>query len=62
MIIPYILLQKFIYPNLKIDYESYLTHSTIIFSTTIMLNILCWFKDPGYVKQDPTLDFIDLLE
>ena len=27
-----------------------------------MMSIVCCYADPGYVKADPTLEFMDLLE
>ena len=36
--------------------------SYITFAISILLNFICWQKDPGYVQKDPTLDFLDLLD
>lgn len=36
--------------------------STILFSLSIFICLVCWLKDPGFVKRDDSLEFLDLLE
>ena len=44
------------------DYEWLLTTSYILFCFSNLLCIVVWLSDPGYLKKDPKMDFVELLE
>ena len=44
------------------NYEWLLTTSYILYCFSNLLCIVVWLSDPGYLKKDPKMDFVDLLE
>ena len=44
------------------DFYNHSVANTVLFALSIFLSVVCWLKDPGYVKMDPSLEFGDLLE
>ena len=55
-------LSSFVFPTMFMCYPklTYACFSTFIVS--IILWVLCCFKDPGYVKKDSSIEFLGLLE
>lgn len=63
MITSFILICFYIYPtyiNREEEWVVYLTSS--FFGLSMMLWVSAWFKDPGTIRQDKNLSFIDLLD
>lgn len=34
----------------------------LLFSISMVSFIMCWLKDPGYIKADPNINFMDIIE
>mmetsp|Transcript_28230 Transcript_28230/g.21102 ORF Transcript_28230/g.21102 Transcript_28230/m.21102 type:complete len:155 (+) Transcript_28230:1025-1489(+) len=62
MIISFGLLYYFVFYPMKKEYPSLFNLCVISFSLAILLSLICWLMDPGYIHQDEQLDFINLLE
>lgn len=60
MIVSFILMYCVIFPRVSM-YPLRLT-VMIIFLISLTLCTIAWLTDPGYLKRDPDLDFMDLLE
>ena len=52
----------FVFPQMHHFYPNITLACQITYISTLVLWFMCWMKDPGYVKKDETLDFLDLLE
>jgi hypothetical protein len=61
-LLSFLALNLFVFPSMFIHYPklTYAAFSTYIVS--LFLWLLCCLKDPGYVKKDTSLDFLELLE
>lgn len=62
MIVSYALISIFIFPHLSSEIVGSKNACSVLFSISMILCIVCWLKDPGYIKSDPNLEFLDLLE
>jgi hypothetical protein len=57
----YLILWIYCISDVPLDFTlKWITHAFFIISTLTFF--VCWFKDPGYVKKDPNIDFMELFE
>ena len=60
----FFLMEFSVFPGLKNKAEkSNLVRANVIFFPIVIFLCLCvWLKDPGYIKRDEKIDFLDVLE
>lgn len=61
MILSFVMIVLFLYPSVGDDYKVKQIH-TGLFILTMILWVAAWLKDPGYIKHDSELEFMDLLD
>lgn len=62
MISSFILLWLFVFPHLSGSIIGSKNVCIFLFCLSMLFSIICWLKDPGYIRKDSQLDFLDLLE
>jgi palmitoyltransferase len=62
MLSSFALLWKFIFPTHSDGVFTSKNICTVMFFISMLLCMICWLKDPGYIKNDPQFEFLDLLE
>ena len=62
MVLSFSLMHVYIYPFLY-EEQSYIKPvCDILFSSTMILWIICCLRNPGYIEKDHQLDFLELLD
>ena len=60
MIFSMVLLYGAVFPRIA-SFEVKIT-VLALFTLSMLLSIICWLMDPGYIRKDPDFDFMELLE
>lgn len=51
-----------VYPDVSQENSNLTNTALSLFIASMVLAVLCWWIDPGYIQKDPQLDFLELLE
>mmetsp|Transcript_24978 Transcript_24978/g.24437 ORF Transcript_24978/g.24437 Transcript_24978/m.24437 type:complete len:232 (-) Transcript_24978:253-948(-) len=62
MILGSILLYFFVFLDVKDEYPILFWSCIVFFALTMIFSTISWLMDPGFIKKDENLDFINLLE
>ncbi|CDW73662.1 dhhc zinc finger domain containing protein [Stylonychia lemnae] len=62
MTINFSLLVIFVYPHLQKDQDWQLYSNSSLFVACMILWVVAWLKNPGYLEKDKDIQFMDLLE
>lgn len=60
MAVAYVVLLTVVFPKIEMNYLKEAITGTFFLS--LILGLMCCFKDPGYLQRDPEYDFLSLLQ
>jgi hypothetical protein len=58
----YSLFYFIVFPVLPSEDDNLILATNMIYLLTLFLSIVCVFKDPGTIRNDASIDFLELLD
>jgi hypothetical protein len=62
MAVSFVLFFFFVFPQLQQKHADLILATEILFGCTMFFWLISWLMDPGYMRADPRIDFLMLLE